>query len=167
MLALQMAANQPGKWSLSGTDASLFSIDNNFGLVRFTGSQAAPAGALDFEDDHGPSYSFSVTLTPYNAALAAVTKAFTLAVTDVSDGSTDPMTTQSAAGTPLENNTALWTLASGSTGGAITYRGDSNGIAMASSGGTALLFSSTATRLNSASSSRFPRLRCRMATSSS
>ncbi|MGJ3630224.1 hypothetical protein AB5I41_31510 [Sphingomonas sp. MMS24-JH45] len=79
-------------------------------------------------------------MTPYNAALAAVTKAFTLAVTDVSDGSTDPMTTQFAAwhATGEQHralDAGLWL-----TGSAITYRGDSNGIAMASSGGMALLF---------------------------
>lgn len=139
VVAIQLTANDYGTWAIAtSADQSLFSVDA-LGVLRFVGAQASPAGSIDFEDAHGPSYAVSVTFTPFNPSKAAVTKAFAVTVGDVADGNTDPMTNQFAAGTPLESNSALWTLLSG-TAGQITYNGNTNGIAATSTAGTSLLF---------------------------
>ena len=84
----QIVTSKPVKLSLSGTDASLFSI-NNSGLLKM---RATPDFETPTDADADNVYSFNVVLTSFNPAVAAVPVPVTLTITDIADGSVYRMT---------------------------------------------------------------------------
>ncbi|MEO5346932.1 MAG: cadherin domain-containing protein [Magnetococcus sp. YQC-9] len=83
-------------WSLTGSDAALFTMDPTSGAVRFV----TPP---DFESTtHAPAYALNVVVTDKLGLFD--TKAVTVTVTDVNEA---PIITSAASGTFAENGTGI------------------------------------------------------------
>ncbi len=106
----QFAANRTGVYSISGGDAALFTVARNTGLLT------AVSGVLDYDQDRSPTYTMTVTFTPYDYRQSAITQAFTINVTDIDDGFTDLFT--GTTGAFLDQRPG-WSLAGGASGSLI------------------------------------------------
>jgi hypothetical protein len=106
----QFSSNRTGVYSIAGGDSALFTV------VRNTGLLTAVSGVLDYDQDRSPTYTMTVTFTPYDYRQSAITQAFTINVTDIDDGFTDQFT--GTAG-PLDQR-PNWTLAGGQSGALVT-----------------------------------------------
>lgn len=105
-------------FSLSGTDAARFTI-NNDGVIT--------GGPFDYEQpldsDLNNVYTFTVTATPYNTTKSAATQTITVTVRDINDGFYDFFT--GVDGTDIAINNPLWQRVSGAQG-AITIQGNAS-----------------------------------------
>ena len=110
-------------WSLTGTDASHFSIDEPDGVLRFRIGPVSPkrfAEAADFESpqDQGTDNVYNVTVTASHSG-SSMTKAVAVTVTDENEtGAVSLSSTRPRAGTAL---TATLSDPDGVTGGTASW----------------------------------------------
>ncbi|WP_311272189.1 MULTISPECIES: SGNH/GDSL hydrolase family protein [unclassified Rhizobium] len=103
--ATVVTTSRPASFSLSGTNAALFSIDQYGNLT---------AGAFDADAGGSNVYTFTITAKPYNLSLPSVNQNVTLTVTNIDDGYTDLFT--GTNGTDLADYSPNWTRVGGASG---------------------------------------------------
>ena len=105
-------------YSLSGTDAGLFTIDATTGEVRFT-------DAPDFEmpGDVNGDNDYEIIVTASDGATTDATRAVTITVTDVNEDGNAPAFTSPDSASVAENQTTAYTAeATDADGDPLTYR---------------------------------------------
>ena len=112
------ADNDALTYSLSGTDAGLFTINATTGEVRFT-------DAPDFEipGDANRDNDYEIIVTASDGATTDATRAVTITVTDVNEDGNAPVFTSPDSASVAENQTTAYTAeATDADGDPLTYR---------------------------------------------
>ncbi|WP_322529109.1 Ig-like domain-containing protein [Salinicola sp. LHM] len=106
--------NNPLTYTLSGTDAALFTLDTKSGALSFKSAPDYEAPA-----DAGGDNVYDVTLTASDGKLSSSAQALAISVTNANDA---PVFTTSTKASVAENTTAVATLAaSDADGGTLSY----------------------------------------------